>query len=92
MSKPFEAIVDQTIFADVKQRLSEIMSLGKVIVITWDSSIDTNLAYSPDGAVICTGDIGSVLLLAQRQHYDLILYTWPDQFLAVKDPRLGSLS
>ena len=77
--------------SDFLDDLPRASAIYKMLIVTWDSSIDTNLAYGPEGDVICSGDIGSILRLAEKQHYEMIVMTWPDLFLALRDPR-GSLS
>lgn len=88
---PIFVVVSKSGARDFLTDLPRVMQLHKILIITWDNSIDTNLAYDPTGAIICSGDMGSVLRVAERQHFDMIAYTWPDLFLALKDPR-GSVS
>lgn len=86
---PILVVVAQDGAADFLADLPRVMQIHKMLIITWDSSIDTNLAYEPTGEIVCSGDMGAVLRLAEKQHYDLIAYTWPNMFLALKDPRGG---
>lgn len=89
---PILVVVAQDGAADFLADLPRVMKIYKMLIITWDSSIDANLAYEPTGEIVCAGDMGSVLRCAEKQHYEMIAYTWPDLFLALKHPRDGGLS
>lgn len=76
---------------DFIEDLPRVMQIYKALLITWDSSIDTNLAYEPDGKIVGSGDIGSILRMAEAQHYELLALSWPDVFISIRSPR-GSIS
>lgn len=85
--EPITVMVAEDGAADFVADLPRVMKIYKILIITWDSTIDTNLCYEPEGNVVCSGDIGTVLRFSEKQHYELIAITWPDLFCALREPR-----